>query len=62
MLKTGASANAPVFLCPKKGELVCQRVPSHVAPQRHGCELIKEKYTMRIEQELKLGFKDVLFV
>lgn len=25
MLKTGASANAPVFLCPKNSELVCQR-------------------------------------
>ncbi|CAH8235731.1 hypothetical protein VAE122_3040234 [Vibrio aestuarianus] len=24
MLKTGASANAPVFLCPKASNLVCQ--------------------------------------
>ncbi|ADV89108.1 hypothetical protein VVMO6_04086 [Vibrio vulnificus MO6-24/O] len=24
MLKTGASANAPVFLCPKNSNLVCQ--------------------------------------
>ncbi|MDN3616666.1 hypothetical protein [Vibrio gallaecicus] len=26
MLKTGASANAPVFLCPKKSKSVCQRI------------------------------------
>ncbi|RTZ24225.1 hypothetical protein EKN09_04830 [Vibrio penaeicida] len=25
MLKTGASANAPVFLCPKNVKLFCQR-------------------------------------
>ncbi|MEZ8824722.1 hypothetical protein AB6E04_10190 [Vibrio amylolyticus] len=31
MLKTGASANAPVFLCPKKGKPSANELPTHYA-------------------------------
>ncbi|ADT88887.1 hypothetical protein vfu_B00664 [Vibrio furnissii NCTC 11218] len=34
MLKTGASANAPVFLCPKSTE-VCQPKYNALCKQRH---------------------------
>ncbi len=68
MLKTGASANAPVFLCPKYMNasakvFITQAVHTWlpVPESAHTFYVIKEICIMRIEQELKLGFKDVLF-
>lgn len=56
MLKTGASANAPVFLCPK-----LSKASANAYRKRTTRNMITGQIIMRIEQELKLGFKDVLF-